>query len=648
MSYRRFSLSLILCFLSAAGVRAQLATVPTQLGTPPVTTLAPGGTVTVDLRTWLGVPGVTGQVMQFDTVRGTFNVELLANDAPRTVANFLNYVNRGAYANSFFHRSVRGFVIQGGGFTVAGNSVSPIVTDPPLALENKVSNLRGTLAMARTSELNSATSQWFVNTANNASQLDTTNGGYTVFARVLGNGMTVADSISALTITDASAQLGGTFNELPVLGLPVTAANLVIVRSITAVPIYPSNTGDVAVVRYTATNANAGVVTGTITGSTLTLTGVSEGTARVTVRATDSNGSAAEAAFNVTVAISAPVITAQPLGATVAAGQTVALSVAATGENLTYQWHRSLFSSGLPGATGPTLILPNVTPAATDTYFCRVSNSAGTVMSALATLAIDTAGQSTRLSNLSVRANLSAGQILTVGFSTTGTKNLLVRGVGPKLADFGLPNFYADPRLEISASGGGAVTSNDNWDKTLAPTFASLGAFALNEGSKDAAIVTPVTGGASAQLKGTGSGFVLVEVYDAGGGFTPRMTNVSALNRVGTGADVLIAGFTIDGPVAKTVLIRGVGPKLTAFGVGGALADPKLDVYKSDNTKLAENDDWSAAVGGYFAGLGAFALDAGSKDAALLITLPPGGYTVQLSGVAGTTGEGLIEVYEVP
>ncbi|MBC7367741.1 MAG: hypothetical protein H7343_13180 [Undibacterium sp.] len=276
-----------------------------------------------------------------------------------------------------------------------------------------------------------------------------------------------------------------------------------------------------------------------------------------------------------------------------------------------------------------------------------MSNAAGAVTSERATLVVGAAGQIARLSNLSVRANLSADQILIVGFSTTGKKDLLVRGVGPKLADFGLVNFYADPRVEISASGGAAATSNDNWDAALAPTFASLGAFALNAGSKDAAIVTPVTGGATAQLKGTGSGFVLVEVYDAGGGFTPRMTNVSARNRVGMGGDVLIAGFTVEGPVAKTLLIRGVGPKLTAFGVPGALTDPKLEIYRG-NTKLAENDNWSAAVGGYFAGQGAFPLDAGSQDAALLITLPPGGYTAQLSGVGGTTGEGLIEVYELP
>ena len=625
--------------------RAQLASVPTQLGVPLATTLAPGGTATIDLRPWLGVPGVSGQVVQFDTVKGTFNAELLAAEAPRTVANFLNYMNRGAYTNSFFHRSVRNFVIQGGGFTVAGIVVNPIPTDAPIALENKVSNQRGTIAMARTNDLNSATSQWFINTVNNAGPLDTTNGGYTVFARVLGNGMTVVDGIAALPIADATAQLGATFNELPLVGLPVAAANLVVVRSIIAVPIYPTNTGDVAVVRYTATNANAGVATGTVTGSRLTLTGVAAGSANVTVRVTDSNGSAAEAVFPVNVVVTVPVITGQPLAAVIAAGQTLALNITATGAGLNYQWQK-IGTGAIAGATGPQLIIPSATAADAGSYACTVTNAAGTLESAGAIVAVQATGLA-RLSNLSVRANLSVEQILIVGFSTTAKKDLLVRGVGPKLADFGLVNFYADPRLEISASGGNAAVSNDNWDGALEPTFVRVGAFPLDRGSKDAAIVTPVTGGATAQLKGTGSGFVLVEVYDASGGFVPRLTNVSARNRVGTGSDVLIAGFTIEGPVAKTLLIRGVGPKLAIFGVAGALADPKLEIFRGA-TKLAENDDWNAAVGAYFAGLGAFALDGGSKDAALLITLPPGGYTAQLSGVGATSGEGLIEVYELP
>ena len=336
---------------------------------------------------------------------------------------------------------------------------------------------------------------------------------------------------------------------------------------------------------------------------------------------------------------------AQPRDVAVGSGQTLALNVAATGLNLSYQW-KSVSKGAIAGATGPTLVLSNLTAADAGVYFCTVSNASGSGDSAGGTVTVGAAGQLTRLSNLSVRANLGAGQLLIVGFSTTGAKSLLVRGVGPKLADFSIPDFYADPLLEIY-SGATLVTSNDNWAPSLATTFASVGAFALNANSKDAALLTTVSGSGTAQLKGTGAGVALVEVYDAGGGFAPRLGNVSARNVVGTGANILIAGFTIDGPVAKTVLIRAVGPKLTAFGVNGVLADPKLEIYVG-SVKLAENDDWNASAGAFFTSVGAFGLDAGSKDAALLITLPPGGYTAQVSGVAGTTGEALIEVYEVP
>jgi cyclophilin family peptidyl-prolyl cis-trans isomerase len=651
MSFPRLLSSLVVFFVCVFVARAQLATVPTSLGTPPVTALAPGGTATVDLKNWLVVPGVTGQVAQFDTVLGKWNAEILATAAPINSANFFRYVNAGSYANTFVHRAVPGFVIQGGGYT-ATVPFTAISTPTSAPLEYNLPNARGTLAMARGTDINSATSQWFVNLVDNSTALNQSNGGgYTVFGRVLGTGMTVVDAIAAMPLYNVGFDSTGASTPLRNVQTGQTTlqtVNYITVNSVRTIPLYPTQAGELAVLGFALTNSSAATVTGTITGSTLTLSGVAAGIAIVTVRATDTNGGAAEVGFLVTVAASAPVITAQPLGATVAAGQTVALSVAASGDALTYEWRKNGATTGIAGATGPTLILTRVTTADAGSYLCYVSNSAGAVSSQSATLVVGAAGQLAKLSNLSVRANLSANQTLIVGFSTTAKKDLLVRGVGPKLAEFGLTNFYADPRLEIFASGGGLIAANDDWDAALVPTFASLGAFALTVGSKDAAIVTPVTNGATAQLKGTGSGFVLVEVYDAGGGFTPRMTNVSARNRVGTGGDVLIAGLTIEGPVSKTLLIRGVGPGLTQFGVTGALFDPKVEVYKTDGTKLAENDNWDATVGAFFAGLGAFGLEAGSKDAALLITLPPGGYTVQLSGVGATTGEGLIEVYELP
>jgi cyclophilin family peptidyl-prolyl cis-trans isomerase len=645
----------VVLFALATVGRAQFATVPRlngDGGSGSSVVLTIGGSSTVDLRTIIIVPGVTGQVVQFDTVLGKWNVELLTTAAPINSANFLRYVNAGSYANTFIHRVVPAFVVQGGGYTSTVPFVS-IARPTTAPLEYNLPNTRGTLAMARTSDINSASSEWFVNTVDNSTTLNPSNGGgYTVFGRVLGTGMSVVDAIAAQPLYnvgfDSTGAASTPLRNVQTGQTTVQAANYITVNSVRTIPMYPLVAGETALLGFTATSANVAVVTTAITGSTLTLSGVAAGVAAVTVRGTDIQGNAAQAVFSVTVAGGVPVITAQPLGATVTTGQTVALNIAATGDGLGYEWRKNGIAAAIAGATGPTLILPNVTVADAGGYVCRVSNSSAITFSESATVSVGAAGQNAKLSNLSVRANLSAGQILIVGFSTTAKKDLLVRGVGPKLADFGLANFYADPRLEISASGGNAATSNDDWDVSLEPTFARVGAFPLDRGSKDAAIVTPVTGGATAQLKGTGSGFVLVEVYDAGGGLTPRLTNVSARNRVGTGSDVLIAGFTIEGPVAKTLLIRGVGPKLTAFGVAGALEDPKLEIYKTNGTKLAENDNWTATVGGFFSGLGAFALDAGSKDAALLITLPPGGYTAQLSGVGATTGEGLIEVYELP
>jgi hypothetical protein len=251
-----------------------------------------------------------------------------------------------------------------------------------------------------------------------------------------------------------------------------------------------------------------------------------------------------------------------------------------------------------------------------------------------------------RLSSLSVRANLDATQVLTVGFSTTGAKNLLVRAVGPKLVDFGVTNFNPDPRLEIFDGAQRPTANNDNWAAALGPVFQSYGAFAFDAASRDAALVTRSTGAATAEIKSPGNGIVLVEVYEEVTATPAKLNGVSTLHRVGTGGGILIAGFVVSGDVAKTLLIRGVGPKLATFNVGDRLADPKIEVRSVTDVVLAANDDWSASVAAATPGLG-FAFDPGSKDAALLITLPPGAYTAQLSGADGGTGNGLIEIYEV-
>jgi cyclophilin family peptidyl-prolyl cis-trans isomerase len=137
------------------------------------------------------------QTVRFQTNLGDIDVTLLTDSAPATVANFLKYVNRGSFSNSFFHRSVPGFVIQGGGFQF-DTSPKEIPADPPVRNEFRVSNTRGTLAMAKLgNDPNSATTQWFFSLANNASILNFQNGGFTVFGRIANAaGLAVMDRIA--------------------------------------------------------------------------------------------------------------------------------------------------------------------------------------------------------------------------------------------------------------------------------------------------------------------------------------------------------------------------------------------------------------------------------------------------------------------
>lgn len=161
----------------------------------------------------LASPSAADTVVRFQTVMGDFYVQLYDTVTPITVGNFLNYVNSGRYANSFFHRLSPGFVLQGGGFTYDGTIASVSSFGP---IQNEFdplrSNLRGTLAMAKLGgDPDSATSQFFVNLGDNSANLDTQNGGFTVFGEVMGNGMLVVDALASVqTFPFASP-----FNEIP-------------------------------------------------------------------------------------------------------------------------------------------------------------------------------------------------------------------------------------------------------------------------------------------------------------------------------------------------------------------------------------------------------------------------------------------------
>jgi len=190
----------------------------------------------------LFAPAANATIVQFQTVLGPFEVNLYDANTPATVANFLAYVNAGAYNNVVVHRAVNGFVVQGGGFTYQGSpTLGNVVQNAAVVNEPKYSNVRGTIAMAKLSgNANSATNQWFINVGNNSADLDAQNGGFTVFGQVVGNGMDVIDAINALP----KFAFQSPFNELPLRDyttqnfndrVEVTDRNFVIVSSIVVI-----------------------------------------------------------------------------------------------------------------------------------------------------------------------------------------------------------------------------------------------------------------------------------------------------------------------------------------------------------------------------------------------------------------------------
>jgi hypothetical protein len=384
------------------------------------------------------------------------------------------------------------------------------------------------------------------------------------------------------------------------------------------------------------------------TGTSLVLSNISTSQAgEYRVVATNAAGTATSQAAVVTVNAPSqtPRFSTHPLNVTARTGSTAVLTVG-TVDATSYQWFRD--GNPVAGATTETLVLDQVASDAAGSYTVTASNASGSTNSQPGVVSIAANGTS-RISNLSVRTNLGAGSTLIVGFVSVGEKSILLRAAGPSLLSVApsLTGVHDDPRIRLF-NGSTQTDENDDWEPALSPTFAATGAFPFVTGARDAALLHPVVGARTAHITGPGSGIVLVETYDAGG--TGRLTNVSARNRVGTGSNVLIAGFVISGSVGKTLLVRGMGPRLSELGVPNVLADPKLEVYNAAGTKIAENDNWNAALNHLAgrAGAGGLAIAPGGRDAGLVLTLNPGLYTAIVSGVDQTTGEALVEVYEVP
>jgi len=298
-------------------------------------------------------------------------------------------------------------------------------------------------------------------------------------------------------------------------------------------------------------------------------------------------------------------------------------------------------------------------------------DSSGAILSNYATLSVVDAAIPGRLINVSCRAAVGTGpDQLISGFviggqDTSGSEPILARVSGPALSSFGVSGVLADPQLTLNNSGG-VVASNNGWggNALIASVALSVGAFAWSDSaSHDAALVESLPGGNyTAQVVGTSgdTGLALAEIYDATPAdahtaASPRLINISVRVQVGSGGNILIAGFVIGGTTSKTVLIRASGPALDAFGVPGTLADPQLQLFHSNAgggfNLLMSDVGWSGdpTIAASASSVGAFSWGAAATaDSALLVSLPPGAYTAEVAGASGDTGVALVEVYEVP
>ena len=394
----------------------------------------------------------------------------------------------------------------------------------------------------------------------------------------------------------------------------------------------------------------------------------------------------------------APVITSQLVSSTVPAGTTVVLSATVTGSQpLNYEWllngsvlavSAELDSGTVPsGSTSDAVIslpLDDVGPLSAGIYTLIVSNSFGSVTSNPATLVVTTDAY---LTNFSARAQVSANNPLVVGLMVRNLvppspgddapnvwfKQLLFRGIGPGLATtFNVPEALGSTQLTLSG-GTGPLVTNAGWTMGLlggtaipaqaatAASMSAVGAFPLLPGSADSAFAAAVPAGAyTTQTAGVNgeAGIALSEVFVAdtpisGGALVTQLANASARALVGVGNSIFIGGFVVGGTTAESLLIRAVGPGLGSFGLTGVLPNPQLTICDASGKPVpfsVNGGGWSGSAS-FFAAVsaqvGAFPLADGSRDAALVITLPPGAYTAEVSDQKGATGLALLEFYDV-
>jgi hypothetical protein len=301
-----------------------------------------------------------------------------------------------------------------------------------------------------------------------------------------------------------------------------------------------------------------------------------------------------------------------------------------------------------------TLSETGTLPPGNYTLSVSVSVSYSGASEANFTFVLDGPVSTPRATNLSTRLLVGTGNDVGIGgFIVTGSgpRHLLLRGIGPLLSQFGILNFLADPVLELHGPSGFTTVSNDNWRDTQEAEIIATGRAPSND--LESAIVADLAPGAyTAILAGnagtTGVGLVeIYEIHDLSTNQDSRLANISTRGNVGTGNDIMIGGFILDGGGgADAIIVRGLGPSLAAFGIPNVLANPQLELRDSNGMLLRSNNNWmdDPAQAGLISAAGL--APGNTLEAAIVESLSPGPYTALLSGTANGTGIGLVEVYD--
>jgi hypothetical protein len=266
---------------------------------------------------------------------------------------------------------------------------------------------------------------------------------------------------------------------------------------------------------------------------------------------------------------------------------------------------------------------------------------------------------SSYLGNISTRSFVQTGDnVMIGGFIVEGipSKRVILRAIGPELSQYGVPNFLADPTLELHDGNGALIAFNDDW--ILSNQFQEIqdSGHAPRNPLESAIIADLAPGRYTAIVQGINNttGVALVEAYDLAPSSGSILGNVSTRSFVQTGDNVMIGGFIVQGTQPKNVIIRAIGPELSQHGVPDFLADPTLELHNGTGALIASNDNWQQTIIG-----GIITQDqvqniqnsghapADATESAIIANLPPGNYTAIVRGVNNTTGVALVEVYDL-